>query len=85
MRKVRSRTQDMLESIGMSDNILTLIERRSKTDLLIFFGLAIGLLIFMYFLYFYAKPSMIALFTGSDDGEGLCVADPNDPSVKTEC
>lgn len=76
----------MLESIGMSDNILTLIERRSKTDLLIFFGLAIGLLIFMYFLYFYAKPSLVGIFAGSDDGEeGLCVADPNDPSIKTEC
>ena len=77
----------MLNSIGMSDNILTLIERRSKTDLLIFFGLALGILVFMYALMFYVKPGMISFMTSSasSDDEGLCAVDPSDPSIKTEC
>ena len=54
----------MLNSLGMSDNILTLIERRSKTDLLIFFGLCLLTLLFIYVLYAYIKPmlSLSALF-----------------------
>ena len=50
----------------MSDNILTLIERRSKTDLAIFVGLSVGLLVIMYVLYVYVKPclSLGYLITG---------------------
>ena len=52
----------MLNSLGMSDNILTLIERRGKTDLLIFVGLCIGTLLFIYVLYAYVKPMMSLQF-----------------------
>ena len=40
----------------MSDNILTLIERRSKTDLMIFFGLALLTLVLMWVLFNWVKP-----------------------------
>lgn len=51
----------------MSDNILTLIERRSKTDLLILIGLCCLTLIIMYVLYFYVKPMLTLeyIFSGS--------------------
>jgi len=42
----------------MSDNILTMIETRSKCDLWIFFGLCIFTLFSIYVLYFYIKPAM---------------------------
>ena len=48
----------MARQLGLSDSILTLIERRGKADWLIFVGLAIGLLIFMYILISYVKPAM---------------------------
>ena len=52
----------MLNSLGMSDNILTLIERRAKTDLLIFFGLCLITLLLIYVLYVYVKPMMTLSF-----------------------
>ena len=48
----------MLNQLGMSDNILTLIERRSKADLLILVALCLFTLVFMYVLYCYVKPMM---------------------------
>ena len=45
----------MLNSLGMSESVLMLIERRSKMDLLIFVILATLLLAFIYFLYVYVK------------------------------
>ena len=48
----------MARQLGLSDSILTLIERRGKADLAIFAGLAIGLLLFMYLLIYYVKPAM---------------------------
>ncbi len=46
----------MLNTLGMSESILKLMERRSKTDMLIFFGLAILTLILIYFLIYIFKP-----------------------------
>ena len=48
----------MLNQLGLSDNILTLIERRGKTDLLIFFTLCILTLLFIYILFYYIKPML---------------------------
>ena len=48
----------MMNQLGLSENILTLIERRSKADLLIFFGLCIFTLWFIYILFFYIKPKL---------------------------
>ena len=48
----------MLNQIGLTDNILTLIERRGKADLMIFFGLCIGTLLFIYVLFNYVKPML---------------------------
>lgn len=45
----------MLNSLGMSESVLMLIERRSKMDMLIFVILATLLLAFIYFLYAYVK------------------------------
>lgn len=47
----------MLNSLGMSESVLLLIERRSKMDLLIFVILAVCLLAFIYFLVVYVKGS----------------------------
>ena len=47
-----------MNQLGLSDNILTLIERRGKTDLLIFFGLCILTLLAIYLLYYYVKPAL---------------------------
>jgi hypothetical protein len=56
------RTLQMFNSLGMSESILLLIERRSRADLFIFFALAIGTLVFMMVLYYYVKPFVIGLF-----------------------
>lgn len=82
MSNVREKTQTMLAKLGMSDNILTLIERRSKTDLLIFFGLAIGTLIFMYFLITTVKPwlSGVEIFDDS-----VCEIDPVTKIIPKDC
>jgi len=48
----------MLNTIGMSESILKLMERRSKTDMLIFIGLAILTLVLIYFLIAIVKPML---------------------------
>jgi len=48
----------MLNTIGMSDSILKLIDKRSRTDMLIFFGMAILTLILILGLFFYVKPML---------------------------
>ena len=73
MRGVKDKTVQMLSQLGMSDNILTLIERRTKTDLAIFIGLCIFTLLFMYVLYVYVKPvmsigAMVGAVGGGKDG-----------------
>jgi hypothetical protein len=56
MKRTRERTIKMLNTIGMSESILKLIERRTKGDMLIFCLLVAGTLLFMYILYFWVKP-----------------------------
>lgn len=46
----------MLNTIGMSESILKLIERRTKTDMLIFCGLVVLTLVLIYVLLFIVKP-----------------------------
>lgn len=57
------RTLQMFNSLGMSESILLLIERRSRADLFIFVALAIGTVVFMMVLYYYVKPFQSWLFT----------------------
>ncbi len=61
LKRVKVRTLQMLASLGMSESILLLIERRGRADLLIFGVLALLTLGFMYVLIVYVKP-MIAIF-----------------------
>ena len=56
MKGVKNKTLTMLNQLGMSDDILTLIERRSKQDLMIFFAMGILTLVFIYVLFYYVKP-----------------------------
>ena len=46
----------MLNTIGMSDSILKLIEKRTKADFLIFVALALFTLAFIYALFAYVRP-----------------------------
>lgn len=46
----------MLNTIGMSESILKLIEKRSKTDMLIFLGLVVLTILLIYFLVCFVKP-----------------------------
>lgn len=48
----------MLNTIGMSESILKLIEKRTKTDLLIFVGLAFLTLLLIYILVCFVKPML---------------------------
>lgn len=82
MNNVRAKTETMLQKLGMSDNIITLIERRGKGDLLIFFAGAIFILVFMYFLMTTVKP-MLANIEIFDDGE--CVMDPVTKIIPKDC
>ncbi len=50
----------MLNTIGMSESVLKLIEKRSKTDMLIFFGLVILTLVLIYALFYYIKPMLFS-------------------------
>jgi hypothetical protein len=59
MKKVRFRTMQMLNTIGMSESVLRLIEKRGKADLFIFFGLVILTLLLIYFLIAYVKPMIV--------------------------
>ncbi len=58
MRKVKNRTQQMLNTIGVSEGILKMIEKRSKTDMVLFFVMAIITLIVIYLLVAYVKPML---------------------------
>lgn len=69
MKGVYRKTQDMLKQLGVSDSILTRIERRSKEDLLIFFGLCIFTLAFIFFLNSYVKPWLFSGFTAAEELE----------------
>jgi hypothetical protein len=46
----------MLNTIGMSESIMKLIEKRNRTDLLVFFGLALLTLVMVVILIWYIKP-----------------------------
>jgi hypothetical protein len=48
----------MLNTIGMSESILKLIEKRTKTDMLIFIGMAVLTLVLIYCLVYFVKPSV---------------------------
>jgi len=63
MKGVKDKSDRILGSLGMSDNILTMIETRSKCDLWIFFGLCIFTLVAIYVLYFYIKPALYSALT----------------------
>jgi predicted membrane channel-forming protein YqfA (hemolysin III family) len=56
LRKVKNRTQQMLNTIGVSEGILKMIEKRSKTDMVLFVVMAIITLIVIYLLVAYVKP-----------------------------
>jgi hypothetical protein len=56
------RTLQMFNSLGMSESILLLIERRSRADMFIFVAMAIGTLVFLFVLYYYVKPFQSWLF-----------------------
>ena len=58
LKGVKDKTKEMARQLGLSDSILTLIERRGKSDLLIFLALAVALLVFIYMLAYYVKPAM---------------------------
>ena len=45
----------MFNSLGTSDSIVTLIERRSRGDIIIFFALCIFTLVLIYVLVVYVK------------------------------
>ena len=46
----------MLNTIGMSEGILKLIEKRTRTDMIIFVVLVIACLLLIYVLIAYVKP-----------------------------
>jgi cell division protein FtsB len=46
----------MLNTLGMSESILKLIEKRSRTDLLIFFVMAVLTLLLIIILIYFVKP-----------------------------
>jgi hypothetical protein len=46
----------MLNTIGMSESVLKIMEKRGKADILIFFGMAILTLVLIYILYSYVRP-----------------------------
>ena len=56
MKKVKLRTFQMLNTIGMSESILKLIEKRGKVDCLIFVGMVLLTLVFIYILVTYIRP-----------------------------
>ena len=56
LKKVKQRTMQMLNTIGMSESILKLIDKRTKADVFIFIALVIITLLIIYVLYYYIKP-----------------------------
>lgn len=55
LTQVKSKNAQMFNSLGMSDSIVTLIERRSKGDIIIFIVLCIFTLLLIYVLITYVK------------------------------
>lgn len=53
LKRVKLRTLQMFHSLGMSENILMLIERRSRADLIIFCCLVVFTLLLIYGLWTY--------------------------------
>lgn len=82
MSNVRAKTETMLTKLGMSDNIITLIERRGKGDLLIFFAGAIFILVFMYFLVTTVKPMLSGIEIFDDS---VCEMDPLTKIIPKDC
>ena len=70
LRNVGRKTAELLNQLGLSDNILTLIERRGKADLMIFFALCAFTLLLIYVLFYYVKPmaSLSYLFGSGSSG-----------------
>ena len=63
LKRVRLRTLQMFNSLGMSESILTLIERRSRADMIIFCCLVVFTLLLIYALCQYkwgSAPSPLA-------------------------
>ena len=58
LKRVKVRSLQMLQQMGMSDSILLLIERRGRFDLIIFGALAVFTLLFIYLLLFWVKPML---------------------------
>ena len=56
----------MLNTIGMSESILKLIEKRSKTDILIFLGLVVLTFVLLYVLLWHIKPLLSGTTHSSD-------------------
>ena len=48
----------MLNTIGMSESILKLIDKRTKADFFIFLALVVVTLVIIYVLYVYIKPML---------------------------
>ena len=73
MRNVSRKSAEMLNQLGLSDNILTLIERRGKADLMMFCGLCCLTLIFIYVLFTYVKPmlSIKYIFGGASQAKEI--------------
>lgn len=58
LKKVKNRTMQMLSTIGISEGILKMIEKRSKTDMVIFFVMAFLTILLIYLLVAYVKPML---------------------------
>lgn len=58
LKKVKLRTMQMLNTIGISESILKMIEKRTKADFLIFIGMAILTLVVIYVLFTYVRPML---------------------------
>mmetsp|Transcript_6981 Transcript_6981/g.6161 ORF Transcript_6981/g.6161 Transcript_6981/m.6161 type:complete len:181 (+) Transcript_6981:114-656(+) len=56
LKKVKLRTFQFLNVLGVSGSIMRLIERRGREDNLIVFGLCFLTLIILYIAYYYIKP-----------------------------
>ena len=61
----------MLNTIGMSESIMKLIERRNKMDMLIFLALAIGTLVLIYALFVYVKPFLFGYTSSTELAQNI--------------
>ena len=58
LKKVKRRTFEFLNVLGVSGSIMRLIERRGREDNLIVIGLCVLTLIIMYIAFYYVKPML---------------------------